>query len=114
MSILNESLRNVIRKEIVKLIEAENFGAFRRLVINTKSADAIKDEINAYMSRPQIKTDYKGMKFKMLPGVKSDTIVVDLEGISATALANKISDIVKKFDKSAAIKVRKEKKLKAA
>ena len=35
-----------------------------------------------------------------------------LEAISGTALANKISDVVKKFDKAANIKVRKELKLK--
>jgi hypothetical protein len=64
------------------------------------------------MKRPNIKSDYAGMKFNMKPGAKPDVIVVDIEGQSGTALANKLSDIAKKFDKGAQIKVRKELKLK--
>jgi hypothetical protein len=90
----------------------EDLGAFRRLVITSSKSDLLKKELEDFMKRPNIKSDYAGMKFNMKPGAKPDVIVVDIEGQSGTALANKLSDIAKKFDKGAQIKVRKELKLK--
>jgi len=92
--------------------EADNLGAFRRLVITTNKLDMIKSEIEDYIKRPNIKSDYADAKLSIKPGVKPNVLVVDIEAVSGTALANKISDVVKKFDKTANIKVRKELKLK--
>ena len=95
----------------VKILK-EDLGAFRRLVITSSKSDLLKKELEDFMKRPNIKSDYAGMKFNMKPGAKPDVIVVDIEGQSGTALANKLSDIAKKFDNGAQIKVRKELKLK--
>lgn len=102
---------------LVDLVEESNInevmGAFRRLVITSSKMDVVKKEIEDFIKRPNIKSDYADMKISIKPGMKPDVLVVDVEAISGTALANKISDVVKKFDKGANIKVRKELKLKA-
>jgi len=90
----------------------EAIGAFRRLIITTAKLDTVKQEIEDFIKRPNIKTDYPDMKISIKPGAKPNVLVVDVEAISGTALANKISDVAKKFDKAANIKVRKELKLK--
>jgi len=90
----------------------EVMGAFRRLVITSSKMDLVKKELEDFIKRPNIKADYSDMKVSMKPGIKPDMLVVDIEAISGTALANKLSDVVKKHDKGATIKVRKELKLK--
>ena len=100
---------------MVDLVEeniTEAMGAFRRLVITTAKLDTVKQEIEDFIKRPNIKSDYPDMKISIKPGAKPNVLVVDVEAISGTALANKVSDIAKKFDKGANIKVRKELKLK--
>lgn len=90
----------------------EAIGAFRRLVIDTGKLDLVSKEISDFIKKPNIKSDYPDAKITVKPGVKPNVLVVDVEATSGTALANKISDVAKKFDKGAKIKVRKELKLK--
>jgi hypothetical protein len=123
-SLIREEIQSVLREfkdpKLIKGVditienvnEADNLGAFRRLVITTNKLDMIKSEIEDYIKRPNIKSDYADAKLSIKPGVKANVLVVDIEAVSGTALANKISDVVKKFDKTANIKVRKELKLK--
>lgn len=102
-------------KNQVDLVEdtiTEAMGAFRRLVVTSGKMNTIKQEVEDFIKRPNIKSDFPDAKISVKPGVKPNVLVVDVEAISGTALANKISDVVKKFDKAANIKVRKELKLK--
>ena len=107
-------LKRFIRASVLKVSKTitENTGAFRRLVIDTNKLDLVSKEIADFIKKPNIKSDYPDMKITVKPGVKPNVLVVDVEATSGTALSNKISDIAKKFDKSAKIKVRKELKLK--
>ena len=98
--------------DVVEENITEGLGAFRRLVITTSKLDTVKQEIEDFIKRPNIKADYPDMKVSVKPGIKPNTLVIDIEATSGTALANKVSDIAKKFDKAATIKVRKELKLK--
>jgi len=90
----------------------EAMGAFRRLVVTSGKMNTVKQEVEDFIKRPNIKSDFPDAKISVKPGIKPNVLVVDVEAISGTALANKISDVVKKFDKAANIKVRKELKLK--
>jgi hypothetical protein len=89
----------------------EEMGAYRRLVITSPLMDKIKAEYTKFMARPEVKTMYP-VRFKMIDSPKPDTFVVDVEGDKATVVAIKLSDLAKKLDKSVAIMVRKERKLK--
>jgi hypothetical protein len=89
----------------------EEMGAYRRLVITSPLMDKIKAEYTKFMARPEVKSMYP-VRFKMIDSPKPDTFVVDVEGDKATVVAIKLSDLAKKLDKSVAIMVRKERKLK--
>jgi len=89
----------------------EEMGAYRRLVITSPLMDKIKAEYTKFMARPEVKSMYP-VRFKMIDSPKPDTFVVDVEGEKATVVAIKLSDLAKKLDKSVAIMVRKERKLK--
>ena len=89
----------------------EEMGAYRRLVVTSPLMDKIKAEYTKFMARPEVKTMYP-VRFKMIDSPKPDTFVVDVEGDKATVVAIKLSDLAKKLDKSVAIMVRKERKLK--
>lgn len=89
----------------------EEMGAYRRLVITSPFIAKMKDEFNKFMSRPETKSMYP-VRYKVIDSPKANTIVVDVEGDKATVVAIKLSDLAKKLDKSVAIIVRKERKLK--
>jgi hypothetical protein len=89
----------------------EEMGAYRRLVITSPLMDKIKAEYTKFMARPEVKSMYP-VRFKMIDSPKADTFVVDVEGDKATVVTIKLSDLAKKLDKSVAIMVRKERKLK--
>jgi len=89
----------------------EEMGAYRRLVVTSPLMDKIKAEYTKFMARPEVKSMYP-VRFKMIDSPKADTFVVDVEGDKATVVAIKLSDLAKKLDKSVAIMVRKERKLK--
>lgn len=91
----------------------EGLGAFRRLVVTTKKLGIVKREVESFINRENIKADYPDAKITIKTVVIADRLIVDVEATSGTALASKILDIIKKFDKEATIKVRKEKKLSA-
>ena len=96
---------------MVRIVKEDIMGAYRRLVITTTQLDTIKKEIENFLKRPNIKTDYPDATVTIKPGVKPDVLVVDIEAVSGTALTAKVSDVVKKFDKAAKIQVRREAKL---
>lgn len=96
---------------MVRIVKEDIMGAYRRLVITTNQLDTIKKEIENFLKRPNIKTDYPDATVTIKPGVKPDVLVVDIEAVSGTALTAKVSDVVKKFDKAAKIQVRREAKL---
>lgn len=93
--------------------EANEMGAFRRVVIKSSKIDAIKSEIDKLMKRPDIKSGFPMNKFQVKDGAVPGVLVVDMEGNSATGLAAKINDIARKLDKAADVKIRKELKLTA-
>lgn len=89
----------------------EEMGAYRRLVITSPAFEKMKTEFTKFMGRPEVKSMYP-VRFKMIDSPKPNTVVVDVEGDKATVVAIKLSDLAKKLDKSVAITVRKERKLK--
>lgn len=89
----------------------EEMGAYRRLVITSPAFEKMKTEFTKFMERPEVKSMYP-VRFKMIDSPKPNTVVVDVEGDKATVVAIKLSDLAKKLDKSVAITVRKERKLK--
>jgi hypothetical protein len=98
-------LKQIIKEEIVRILKEEDFGAFRRLLITSSKIDALKKDIETFMKRPEIKSQYP-IKFTIKPGVKPDTIVIDMEGKGATVIVAKLSDLTKKLDKTAVIKTK--------
>lgn len=108
-----QELKQIIRKEILSVVNEapQEFGAFRRLVITTSQPDAVKKEIDRFMKQPNIKADYKMNKFTVKDGAKAGVIVVDMEGQSATGLSLKMQDAIKRVDRNADVKERKEIKL---
>lgn len=107
---------NLNRKDMIKLANflkegPEDFGAYRRIVITSDKSKQIEAEIKKFMERPETKEKFP-VKYSVKSGVKPETFVVDVEGKGATVIAIKASDIAKKLDKSAQIKVRTERKLK--
>jgi len=110
---IKSELKKIIKEKIKMALKEDVLGAYRRLVIKSdfKKAIEIKAEINKFMTRPEIKNDYP-VDFKLsTSSLDEGTIVVDLNGPSATALAAKLGDIAKKYDKQAIIKIRKERPL---
>ena len=107
----HEGLPKKVKKEVS---EANEMGAFRRVVIKSSKLDAIKTEIDKLMKRPEIKSGFPMNKFQVKDGAVPGVIVVDMEGQSATGLSAKINDIAKKLDKAADVKIRKELKLSPA
>jgi hypothetical protein len=89
----------------------EEMGAYRRLVVTSPAFEKMKTEFTKFMGRPEVKSMYP-VRFKMIDSPKPNTVVVDVEGDKATVVAIKLSDLAKKLDKSVAITVRKERKLK--
>jgi hypothetical protein len=63
------------------------------------------------MERPETKEKFP-VKYSMKPGVKPEMLVIDVEGKGATVIAIKATDIIKRMDKAAQVKVRNERKLK--
>ena len=103
-------LRTLIRQEIARVIK-EDVGAWRRVIITSPKKDAIEKEIIAFMKAPDFKSKYPSLKITFKPAVKDNTLIVDLNGPSATGISKKVSDYAKKHDKSAAVKIRTEPKL---
>jgi hypothetical protein len=108
-----QRLKQIIREEILEIVNEapQEFGAFRRLVITTNMTAAVKKEIDRFMKQPNIKADYQMNKFSVKDGAKPGVIVVDMEGQSATGLSLKLQDAIKRVDKNADVKERKEIKL---
>jgi len=89
----------------------EDFGAYRRIVITSDKIKQIESEIKKFMDRPETKEKFP-VKSSFKPGVKPEMLVIDVEGKGATVIAIKATDIIKRMDKSAQVKVRNERKLK--
>jgi len=89
----------------------EDFGAYRRIVITSDKVKQIESEIKKFMDRPETKEKFP-VKSSFKPGIKPEMAVIDVEGKGASVIAIKATDIAKKLDKTAIIKVRSERKLK--
>ena len=100
---LNE-LRSLIKEEITNLLKKD---AFRRIVITSSKNKEITKEIELFTKRPDLKKDYP-VKLTIKPGVKPNTIVVDISGPGATVMGTKLGDLAKKLDKTATIKTKLE------
>jgi len=98
------NLKKIIAEEIRNVL---NEDAFRRIVITTTKADLISDEANKFIARPDMKQNYP-CKIKITPGVKPNTLVIDISGSGATVMGMKLSDLAKKFDKAAIVKTKQE------
>lgn len=99
-----KEFKNIISEEIRNVL---NEDAFRRIVITSHKAKEITKELETFTKRPEMKRDYP-VKLTIKPGVKPDTIVVDIAGPGATVMGTKLSDVAKKLDKTAVIKTKTE------
>jgi hypothetical protein len=97
-------LKKLIKEEIRNVL---NEDAFRRIVITSSKTKEITKEIQAFVKRPEMKRDYP-VKLTVKPGVKPNTVVVDISGAGATVMGTKLGDLAKKLDKTADIKTKKE------
>ena len=97
-------LRAIIKEEIQNILTED---AFRRIVITSQKAKEITKELELFTKRPEMKRDYP-VKLTIKPGVKPDTVVVDIAGPGATVMGTKLSDVAKKLDKAAIVKTKLE------
>lgn len=97
-------LKTIIKEEIVSILTED---AFRRIVITSKKAKEITKELETFTKRTEMKRDYP-VKLTIKPGVKPDTVVVDIAGPGATVMGTKLSDVAKKLDKTAIVKTKTE------
>jgi uncharacterized Rossmann fold enzyme len=97
-------LRAIIKEEIRSVLTED---AFRRIVITSHKAKEITKELEIFTKRPEMKRDYP-VKLTIKPGVKPDTVVVDISGPGATVMGTKLSDVAKKLDKTAIVKTKME------
>lgn len=97
-------LRAIIKEEIKNILTED---AFRRIVITSQKAKEITKELELFTKRPEMKRDYP-VKLTIKPGVKPDTVVVDIAGPGATVMGTKLSDVAKKLDKLAIVKTKME------
>ena len=97
-------LKNIIKEEIASVL---NEDAFRRIVITSHKAKEITKELETFTKRPEMKRDYP-VKLTIKPGVKPDTVVIDIAGPGATVMGTKLSDVAKKLDKTAVVKTKTE------
>jgi len=97
-------LRAIIKEEIKNILTED---AFRRIVITSQKAKEITKELELFTKRPEMKRDYP-VKLTIKPGVKPDTVVVDIAGPGATVMGTKLSDVAKKLDKTAIVKTKME------
>ena len=97
-------LRAIIKEEIQNILTED---AFRRIVITSQKAKEITKELELFTKRPEMKRDYP-VKLTIKPGVKPDTVVVDIAGPGATVMGTKLSDVAKKLDKTAIVRTKTE------
>lgn len=97
-------LRSIIKEEIKNVLLED---AFRRIVITSHKAKEITKELEIFTKRPEMKRDYP-VRLTIRPGVKPDTVVVDIAGPGATVMGTKLSDVAKKLDKTAIVKTKTE------
>ena len=82
--------------------------AFRRVVISGEKVQETKTDLDGFFSNKVFKTNYPGLKVKMIVSpVKTDTIVVDINGDGADTVAKKVKDIAIKYKMKAVIKLEK-------
>jgi hypothetical protein len=82
--------------------------AFRRVVISGEKVQDTKTDLDGFFSNKVFKTNYPGLKTKMIISpVKTDTIVVDINGDGADTVAKKVKDIGIKYKMKAVIKMEK-------
>ena len=82
--------------------------AFRRVVISGERVEDTKENIDSFFEHKNFKSNYKDLKYKViLPPIKKDTIVIDVNGDGADTVAKKIKDIGLKYKMRAIIKLEK-------
>lgn len=82
--------------------------AFRRIVISGEKVEDTKKNLDDFFSNKVFKTNYPGLQHKVIVSpVKTDTIVVDVNGDGADTVAKKIKDIGLKHKMKAVIKLEK-------
>ena len=86
-----------------------DLGAFRRMVITSTKADIIQKDFEALLNLLHARSEFQDLKVDYKKGVAPNTIVVDINGNGATALANKFKPLVGKQDKSAILKIKNQK-----
>ena len=81
---------------------------FRRVVISGEKVQDTKTDLDGFFSNKVFKTNYPGLKTKMIISpVKTDTIVVVINGDGADTVAKKVKDIGIKYKMKAVIKMEK-------
>lgn len=84
----------------------EDLGAFRRMVITSPKHQEIQKEFESLMHILNDRGEFNEVKIAYKKGANAGTIVVDINGTGATALANKFKPLVGKIDKSAILKIK--------
>lgn len=82
--------------------------AFRRVVISGEKLSDTKSDLENFFSNKIFKTNYPGLKHKLIVSpIKTDTIVIDINGDGADTVAKKVKDIAIKYKMRAIIKLEK-------
>lgn len=104
MAQLETLLRKAISEHVRSILTED---AFRRIIITSPKVKDINGELEKFINRSDIKSNYPG-KVKLTVGVKPDTLIVDISAQGATVLGIKVGDIAKKHDRNAVIKTKTE------
>lgn len=83
--------------------------AFRRIIFTGENIKDVKDDIERLFDSHKFQQDYADVKTTIKTGVKTDVLVVDLNGDGADSVSRKLKDIGNKF--KVATKIRNEIKL---
>ena len=82
--------------------------AFRRVLISGEKVQDTKIDLDGFFSNKIFKINYPDLKTKVIVSpVKTDTIVVDINGDGADTVAKKVKDIGIKYKMKAIIKLEK-------
>ena len=101
--------KDIIREEIQKIlyeIVDPRIGAFRRLVITSSKLPTIEPDLTSEIVKLNDRGEFLDVKVTYKKGTIPNTLVVDINGNGATALAKKFEAICSKNDKSAKVIVK--------
>ena len=78
--------------------------AFRRVILSGNKVEEAKSDIERLIALDKTKSDFPVLKIGIKPGVKPETIIVDLNGEGADSFSKKVRDLGGKHGVTVAIK----------